>query len=612
MIWGPLFSQINAKDSLLSVLEYTEGEARILALMNLAQVTATSDPSESLNYSEEALTLSRELDDPLLIANALNGVAISFYYLGDQRRSLSYLVQSMDYMKLAIREDTTNLETTYRLAVFSGNAGNVYLGMGQNEKALECFLQAEQNFNKLLESSPDDKRVLSSLITCMNNKAPLYRVLGEVENAEQTLLEALELSRGVNYPRGIAMCLNNLGLIEIDRKDYSKALDLYQEALDINKELKDSIAIQGTYNNIGLIHEESGRYSQAVDYYSQALRISERIGYLYGISNTYLNIGKVYGKFSRLNDAESFLLNGLESARQGNILELQKQGYKYLSDIYAQNDRFRQALEAFRDYSAVKDSIFNLERSRQIAEMQTKYESEKKEQENILLRTDLELQKTAQQLLFIALAALTLIALLLVFLYRYKHRLLKQRTLIYQQEKKVQLLKLEKKEVERKLFEDQVFAEQEINRLQRMKLDEQNRKLAASALQVTAKNQILDTILQEIDQERTSGDSDPETCFKRIQRTVKSNLNLDKDWEQFKRHFEEVHPDFFIRLGEQFPELTPGEQKICAYYRINLGTNEIAQILNVTIGGVQKSRHRLRKKLGIDSETELNEFMLRF
>ncbi|MBN1198548.1 MAG: hypothetical protein JXA23_04280, partial [Bacteroidales bacterium] len=195
---------------------------------------------------------------------------------------------------------------------------------------------------------------------------------------------------------------------------------------------------------------------------------------------------------------------------------------------------------------------------------------------------------------------------------RYKSRLLKQKTVLFEQEQKMQQLEIDKKEVERQHFEDQVFAEQEINRLQRVKLDEQNRKLAASALHVTAKNQILDTILQEIDQEKKSGEVDPEACFKRIQRTVKSNLNLDRDWEQFKRHFEEVHPDFFIRLNEQYPELTPGEQKICAYYRINLGTNEIAQILNVTIGGVQKSRHRLRKKLGIDSETDMAEFMLRF
>jgi DNA-binding NarL/FixJ family response regulator len=176
----------------------------------------------------------------------------------------------------------------------------------------------------------------------------------------------------------------------------------------------------------------------------------------------------------------------------------------------------------------------------------------------------------------------------------------------------MQTLEIEKKEIERKHLDDQVFVGQEINRLQRIKLDEQNRKLATSAIQVTVKNRMLQDIIGELGRCYTSGNQDQEDCVRQIRRTVRANLNLDKEWEQFKLHFEEVHPDFFIRLNESFPGLTPGEQKICAYYRINLGTHEIAQILNVTPAAVQKSRHRLRKKLGIDSKTDLCTFMFRF
>jgi len=244
--------------------------------------------------------------------------------------------------------------------------------------------------------------------------------------------------------------------------------------------------------------------------------------------------------------------------------------------------------------------------------METNYETEKKVRENELLKKDISLKKSTQQLLIVALSALIAGVLLLIVLARYKSRMLKQKTALFEQENKLQQLELDKKEVERKRFEDQVFAEQEINRLQKIKLEEQNRKLAASALQVMDKNQILASILEEIDLAKKSGVTDIDSCFGRIHQKVKSNLNLDKDWEQFKRHFEEVHPDFFSRLNETFPELTSGEQKICAYYRINLSTNEIAKILNVTIAGVQKGRHRLRKKFGLDSETDMAEFMLRF
>ncbi|MCF8366063.1 MAG: LuxR C-terminal-related transcriptional regulator [Bacteroidales bacterium] len=97
-----------------------------------------------------------------------------------------------------------------------------------------------------------------------------------------------------------------------------------------------------------------------------------------------------------------------------------------------------------------------------------------------------------------------------------------------------------------------------------------------------------------------------------MSRIVKDNINLDKDWDLFKLHFKEVNPGFFYHLDKQFPGLTPNEQKLCAYYRINLDTKEIARMLNITAGSVQKGRHRLRKKMNIPSDVEFPEFMSRF
>ncbi|MBN1198971.1 MAG: tetratricopeptide repeat protein, partial [Bacteroidales bacterium] len=406
LIWSSLFGQSNPKDSLLSLLEHSDGEERIMALMRLAQVTATSDPSGSLDFSQEALILSREFDDPLLIANALNGVAISYYYLGDQQQSLNYLLQSIDQMKVASREDTSNLELVYRLAVFSSNAGNVYQGMAQHDKALELFLQAEVFLEELLFRDPENQRYLSMYIKCMNNKAPVYQDLRETGKAEATLHEALNRSREAEYLPGISMCLNNLGLIEIEKKDYQQALSSYTEALKINLQLKDSIAIAGTYNNIGLIYEETSSFMKALEYYKLSLYISERLKYLFGISNTSVNIGKIYGILHQFDSAKVYLDRGLAAALQGDMLQLQQQSYRHLAAMYLLDGKYQKALMAYQEYASIKDSIFTIERSKQIADMETKYETEKKVRENELLRKDLELRKTTQRLLFIAISAL--------------------------------------------------------------------------------------------------------------------------------------------------------------------------------------------------------------
>ena len=612
MMWSTFFGQDSIRDRLHHALDSSVNKDRVVILLSLAQHESISDPVAALEYVQQALSLARELEDPLLLANALNGTAIIYYYLGDQNQSLKYLLQSIDQMKIARLQDTANLELLFRIAIFSSNAGNVYKGLGQLDHALGAFLQSEDYLTGLMKKDQKNPRYLSTYIVCLNNKALVYRDLGETGKAESNLNQALKLSRERDYPEGIAMCLNNLGLIEIERKSYIAARDVYTEALQINQRLRDSIAIAGTYNNLGLIYESTGSFGNALEYYKSSLLISERLRYLFGVSNTSINIGKIYTELRQFDRAKTYLEQGLTTAKQGDILHLQQQCYQQLSEMYRISGQYHKALYAYQDYSTIKDSVFNIERSKQIAEMETKYETEKKVQENEALRKDIALRKTTQRLLFVAVSGLVVVVILLFIVIRYKTRFLKQKTILFNHEQRMQRLELEKKEIERKHFEDQVFAEQEINRLQQNKLEQQNRKLATSALQITAKNQILLAILHETERIKRSGDQDAQTFFRSVKQIVSSNLNLDKDWEHFKRHFEEVHPDFFVRLNNRYPDLTSGEQKICAYHRINLGTHEIAQILNITKAGVQKSRHRIRKKMGLDSETDMAEFMLRF
>jgi tetratricopeptide (TPR) repeat protein len=229
-----------------------------------------------------------------------------------------------------------------------------------------------------MKKDPDNGPYLSVLITCLNNKALVYIDLKETGKAESVLGEALQRSRDLSFSAGIAMCLNNLGLIEIGRKAYPDALDIYLEALKINHQLKDSIAIAGTYNNIGLIHEETRSYINALHYYRQSLEISERLNYLYGISNTSLNIGKIYTLIYRFDEAEAYLTRGLQAAQKGGMLQLQQGCYLHLSELFKEKKQYHKALIAYRDYTTIKDSIFNLERSKQIPDMETKYRRRKK------------------------------------------------------------------------------------------------------------------------------------------------------------------------------------------------------------------------------------------
>jgi len=80
----------------------------------------------------------------------------------------------------------------------------------------------------------------------------------------------------------------------------------------------------------------------------------------------------------------------------------------------------------------------------------------------------------------------------------------------------------------------------------------------------------------------------------------------------FESNFERAHEEFLFRIKDQYEELTPGDMKLCAYLRMNLSTKKIALLLGISARGVENHRYRLRKKLGLDREANLVEFMMKF
>jgi DNA-binding CsgD family transcriptional regulator len=85
---------------------------------------------------------------------------------------------------------------------------------------------------------------------------------------------------------------------------------------------------------------------------------------------------------------------------------------------------------------------------------------------------------------------------------------------------------------------------------------------------------------------------------------------MDKEWENFSIHFDKTHSDFLIHLKEKHPDISHNELKLSAYLRMNLTTKEIAQLSSISVRGVEISRYRLRKKLQLDSEVSLYDYLI--
>ena len=164
-----------------------------------------------------------------------------------------------------------------------------------------------------------------------------------------------------------------------------------------------------------------------------------------------------------------------------------------------------------------------------------------------------------------------------------------------------------KKDAENRMLEDRIFAEKQINRIQREKhhaeIEHKNAELANSTLCLVNKNEILSEIKDKL---KSSQKAD---TFHEVVQFINANTDIDQGWHKFRITFNEVHPGFFDRVQSHFSHLTDNDVRISAYLRINLSSREIARLMNVTLDATNKSRQRLRKKLDLPPEADLTEFL---
>jgi ligand-binding sensor domain-containing protein/DNA-binding CsgD family transcriptional regulator len=176
------------------------------------------------------------------------------------------------------------------------------------------------------------------------------------------------------------------------------------------------------------------------------------------------------------------------------------------------------------------------------------------------------------------------------------------------EEEQKRLLYLHQLEIEK--------TDKEIVKLKNEKLEAEiqhkNTELASVAMHLVQKGEMLAKIKEQMEhlKKNQSNTKDAED-LKKIIRVLSDEDKIDKQWEQFSRHFDNVHSDFLSTLKNKYPSLSANELKLSAYLRMNLTSKEMAQLMNISVRGIEISRYRLRKKLGIPTDTNLFDFLTR-
>lgn len=178
-------------------------------------------------------------------------------------------------------------------------------------------------------------------------------------------------------------------------------------------------------------------------------------------------------------------------------------------------------------------------------------------------------------------------------------------------------LKNLRREEQSKKEAEQQAEEQRIQQLKstmlEAELQNKNNELTLQTSALVKRNQAVQLLLDELErQKETLGDRYPNKLYIRMKGLMEESLNNQADWLLFESHFNSAHQNFIERLRQQYADITTGDLRICCLLRMNLSTKEIASLLNVSIRAIELRRYRLRKRLSLDGDTNLIDFLISF
>lgn len=310
------------------------------------------------------------------------------------------------------------------------------------------------------------------------------------------------------------------------------------------------------------------------------------------ILKSYINRGAYHLSYGDKDSARYYYHNAFDNYTYAKndypTLDECLSGLTQLYDITGQTD------SAYLYQSmllALRDSISRANELQKILRLEMGHEIEKYEME---LRNAEQRNRTKRLvtagILIVALCLSTTVCYIL-YNQRRKERLAKQ---LKESENKELATRLENEALQNERFQAEI--------------ESQNRELASNALVMNEKKQALHEMANVVEKQCTDGNISKQAATE-LQQKIKLHIGQNNEWEYFRICFEKVHPSFFVRMKELFPNISETDLRLCAYIRTGMGNKQIATMLALQPDSIKKSRHRLRKKLGLSIETSIEDFL---
>ncbi|EAY29207.1 ATP-binding protein [Microscilla marina] len=270
------------------------------------------------------------------------------------------------------------LKYTQGQSKLANQLGTIYYYKGVYDEALLHYFTALEINEKAQNTLEQGKN--------LNNIALTYQHLKQYQQALHYYMQALPKVKQKGSQAQLARVYNNIGIVYRHLDQKSKALDYYTQSLELNQQINDLKNQALNLNNIGQIYFDLGAYAKSISYTLQALKLNRQLDNKYEVINVLNNLGRAYTELYQLEQAQTYLDEVMTLLPQINSHTLQANYYDNQGQLLEKQGKYKEAIKVYHKLTQLKDSVFSTENSKRLAELQTRYNFEKRERENRVLK----------------------------------------------------------------------------------------------------------------------------------------------------------------------------------------------------------------------------------
>lgn len=358
---------------------------------NIANIlSAQNKYKEALVYYFKALEIKEKYGNTKNIAGTFTNIGVTYSLYDDYENAIIYYTKALNiYQQNKDEKGIANI---------LNNIGNIYEIQGKYDKSLEYYVELLE-----LVKTFKDKSYTSHTLGSIGN---VHKDLGNYLLALEYYQKALDFNIAMNDEETIPINMINMGDVYLRLKKPSKALEYYEKTLYYYEKLNEINDIANVYNRMGSVYMEQGQYEKSLKYYNKSLDINKKQEDRGTLIQSYKGIGKVYAEQKDFKNSLIFFHKALDLA---NDIKLNTEKYNlYLSlyQISKQQQQYDKALVYYEQAKVIEDSLFDIEKSKKIAILESTLALERKGQElilseknNLLRKNEISRQIAARKML---------------------------------------------------------------------------------------------------------------------------------------------------------------------------------------------------------------------